>query len=266
VLCVHWVSFGAIANKRRLPSSVLILHSNMTDCLHNSSGTKLTLKNAVKGIDGEVYLRGKEPVAKPTNMASDVHTEHAKAVQKHSVKKFNVMGDEKFTAVASDVHTEHAKSVQKHEQAKFNVMGDEKFTPVASDVHTEHAKAVQKHENHKFDGVRFCGKALFPNIPVAPLVVHTAALCTHRLWYCRSTGICGFVWIHVNLFCPVGERANLGVRSRLCGIPFCGSCPLLAYRYAPLPREHRPTITPQSLAEVVAAVAEVKKNSPGVVV
>jgi hypothetical protein len=181
-LCVHWVSFGAIANKRRLPFSVLILHSNLTTACTTTSGTRLTLKNAVKGIDGEVYLRGKEPVAKPTNMASDVHTEHAKLVQRHSVKKFNVMGDEKFTAVASDVHTEHAKSVQKHEQAKFNVMGDEKFTPVASDVHTEHAKAVQKHENQKFDGVRFYGEALFPNIPVAPFVEYTAALYAQQIW------------------------------------------------------------------------------------
>ena len=95
---------------------------------------------------------GKEPKGVPTNVAEDVHTAHAKSVQKHEKKEFNVMGDEKFTVSATDIHTEHAKSVQKHEKKEFNVMGDEKFTVAATDVHTEHAKAVQKHEHRKFDG------------------------------------------------------------------------------------------------------------------
>jgi len=112
----------------------------------------LTLNNAVKGIDGEVYLLGKEPKGVPTNVAEDVHTAHAKSVQKHEKKAFNVMGDEKFTVSATDVHTEHAKSVQKHEKKEFNVMGDEKFTVSATDVHTDHVKGVQKHEQRKFDG------------------------------------------------------------------------------------------------------------------
>ena len=46
----------------------------------------------MQAFEGNVYAKGKEPKMKPTQMDSDVHTEHAKSVQKHEAAKFNVMG------------------------------------------------------------------------------------------------------------------------------------------------------------------------------
>jgi len=119
-----------------------------------ATGVKLTMKNCVftkseEFPDGEVYLSGKEPKAKPTQVASSVADEHAKNVQKHEAKSFVVAADNKFIGSATDSTTEHVKGVQTHEAKKFVIAGDEKFVGGTS-LTESHVNSVQTHEAKKF--------------------------------------------------------------------------------------------------------------------